>query len=286
MTIRLQYGLLRGVIRNDVHNTVDGWLQPGTTAAPQPPVLLSLVGNLPGPLAGKTLIFDSPATAHTHSDQFGCRPRLHPRQIGVFSRCLFRPAPENNCSLAWHGPDGLVRLHAHNCQLLSGPADTASPDLTELQLDCLLANPDEETADLPPLQPLPVATHLPDPDSLLTNQQAWLVLQPLLARLARAAVSYHLCPHCSSRDALRQIIRQVLPQLHRSPQPPASSRLRSFSSADICSTCQHEFRDLLAPLSVSLPEKPRNPPKQPFPVSGSGSRIWNSGSGSTSMTGW
>lgn len=49
MTIRLQYSLLRGVIRNDVHNTVDGWLQPGTTAAPQPPVLLSLVGNLQAP---------------------------------------------------------------------------------------------------------------------------------------------------------------------------------------------------------------------------------------------
>ena len=286
MTIRLDHGLLRGVIRNDVYNTIDGWLQPGTAAVPQPPVLLSLVGNLPGSLAGKTLAFDPPAATRQRPDQTGRWPRLHRQQIGVFSRCAFRSAPQSSCCFAWHGPAGLVQLYSENCRLLASSAESAAPALTEQQLDCLLATAPDDAVAPPSRQPLPSTSHLPDPDSLLSDQQAWLVLQPLLARLAGAGISYHLCPHHTSRDALRQIIRQVLPQLHRSLQPPATAHLRSFSSTEICSTCQDEFHDLLAPLSISLPEKPRNPSKQPFPVSGSGSRIWNSGPGSTSMVGW
>lgn len=55
MTLRLDNCVLRGVIRNDVPNTIDGWLQM-SSAAPQPPILLSLVGNLPGRLAGQSLL--------------------------------------------------------------------------------------------------------------------------------------------------------------------------------------------------------------------------------------
>lgn len=69
MTIRLQDGLLRGVIRNDVRNTVDGWLQPGTTAAPQPPVLLSLVGNLQAPSPERPCYSTHPPPlTHTQTD--------------------------------------------------------------------------------------------------------------------------------------------------------------------------------------------------------------------------
>jgi hypothetical protein len=286
MTLRPDLCVLRGVIRNDVPNTTDGWLQTGPPAKPQPPLLLSLVGNLPGQLAGQSLLFSPPAATHNNRPQPTPTTRLHRQQIGVVSHCTFHTTPRNSCSFAWHGPNGLVHLHSHNCRLLADPADTESPALAELQLDCLL-EPDPDCQPAPfPRWPLPTATQLPDPDRMVSEQQAWLILQPLLARMARAAVSFHMCPHCSCRTALKQLIHDVLPQLQHNPQPHHQLHLRSFTSAENCPLCQQEFQDWLPPAPVSKPEKPRNPQKQPFPVSGSGSRIWNSGTGSTSMVGW
>lgn len=286
MTLRLDHCVLRGVIRNDVPNTIDGWLQTGSAAAPQPPILLSLVGNLPGQLAGQSLLFSPPAHSNNASPLPRHSLRLQRQQVGVFSRCAFRTHPQNFCSVAWHGPNGLVRLHSNHCQLLTHPADTESPALTELQLDCLLEAESESHPTPFPRLPLPTATQLPNPDHLVSDQQAWLILQPLLARLAREAVSYHMCPHASSRSALKQLIQDVLPVLQQDSQTPGQSTLRSFTSADNCPVCQQEFRDWLPPAALGKPEKPRNRQKQPFPVSGSGSGIWNSGTGSTSMSDW
>ena len=285
MTLRLDNCVLRGVIRNDVPNTIDGWLQM-SSAAPQPTILLSLVGNLPGRLAGQSLLLSPPTAPHDTWPLPVTPNRLHRQQIGVFSRCTFRTTPQNSCSFAWHGPNGLVRLDSSNCQLLTNPGDTETTSLTELQLDCLLESDSDSLSPPFPRIPIPSVSQLPDPDQLVSDQQAWLILQPLLARLARAAVSFHMCPHVSSRTALQQLIHDVLPQLHSDSYTPGQLRLRSFTSAENCSVCQQEFRDWLPPAPVSRPEKPRNPLKQPFPVSGSGSRIWNSGSGSTSMVGW
>ncbi len=284
MTLRIDHSVLKGTVRNDMKNTIDGWLEVRSTRGTAT-VLLALVGNLPGHLAGQSLHFINYKLPHTGPDAT-LPDGLQYHQIGVLGSCSLprnsRTAPTQITpfTLRWHGPDGPVNL--------------------QLTHSLVTVQPPQHLLDLPPSPPLkptanstlkvttslPATAELPNSDLLPGQRRAWLILKPLLARLAQAGIAFHLCPHCTSRDALRQITRHILPKLLTELPADQNSPPRSFSSAEHCTLCQQEFAELQALLSEDTPEKPRNPQKLPFPVSGSAPRIWNSGTSSTSMVAW
>jgi hypothetical protein len=289
MTLRIDHCVLKGTVRNDMKNTIDGWLEVRSTRGTAT-VLLALVGNLPGHLAGQSLHFINhqlPPTSPDSTLPDATLPDgLQYHQIGVLGSCSLhrnsRTAPTQITpfTLCWHGPDGPVNLQiTHSLVTVQPPQHL---------LDLPPSPPLQPTTNstLPVTTPLPSPAELPNPDLLPGQRRAWLILKPLLARLAQAGIAFHLCPHCTSRDALRQITRQILPKLQTELPANRNSAPQSFSSAEYCTLCQQEFAELQALLSDDTPEKPRNPQKLPFPVSGSGPRIWNSGTSSTSMVAW
>lgn len=135
MTLRIDHCVLKGTVRNDMKNTIDGWLEVRSTRGTAT-VLLALVGNLPGHLAGQSLHFINhqlPPTSPDSTLPDATLPDgLQYHQIGVLGSCSLhrnsRTAPTQITpfTLCWHGPDGPVKLQITHSLVTVQPLNTCS----------------------------------------------------------------------------------------------------------------------------------------------------------------
>jgi len=80
----------------------------------------------------------------------------------------------------------------------------------------------------------------PDWDTL-SEQQAETRLKAIVAGMALYRVAYHVCEHCSMRDAYRILIERLAKESTIFPELGQTDWVTHFSTSDFCKECENEF---------------------------------------------
>ncbi|EDY16408.1 hypothetical protein CfE428DRAFT_6027 [Chthoniobacter flavus Ellin428] len=82
---------------------------------------------------------------------------------------------------------------------------------------------------------------LPPADAELTDHEAALALRTALAHLALFGVAFHICEHCSIREAYRIFQEKVCLEGRIFPEMRGTSFVQHYMTSDYCERCQNEL---------------------------------------------
>jgi hypothetical protein len=74
----------------------------------------------------------------------------------------------------------------------------------------------------------------------LSDEEAELHLKMIVARLALYRVTFHVCSHCSARDAYRILTEKIAPNAFIEPALRETEWVTHFDTSDDCEQCQRE----------------------------------------------
>jgi hypothetical protein len=84
---------------------------------------------------------------------------------------------------------------------------------------------------------------LPKPDMIENEQQAWDMLNKLLAAMAVHGVAFAMCEHFTAKQAYKLLIEELLPQAHVHPDLVSTGFMQHYDSHEVCDECQAEYGD-------------------------------------------
>jgi hypothetical protein len=97
-----------------------------------------------------------------------------------------------------------------------------------------------EKGEQTPLQDFLVDLDLPSAADVSTEEQAEQALKLALMKLALAGVAFHVCEHCSARDAYRIFIEEVCKDSGQYKPLIGTGWVQNFCTSDYCKKCMGE----------------------------------------------
>jgi hypothetical protein len=79
---------------------------------------------------------------------------------------------------------------------------------------------------------------LPAPTVVLTDEQADGALKMALAKLALAGIAFHVCKHCSAREAYRIFIEEVCEHSGHYRPLIGTGWVQNYCTSDYCTQCR------------------------------------------------
>jgi hypothetical protein len=83
---------------------------------------------------------------------------------------------------------------------------------------------------------------LPDPDAL-DDTEAEGALKSLLGQLALFNIALNVCEHFSPRDALRLLVKEILPNQCAYPELKGTGWIQHFMTSEHCPQCEAEAEE-------------------------------------------
>lgn len=91
-----------------------------------------------------------------------------------------------------------------------------------------------------PLQEFLAELRLPSPADVSTDEQAEQALKLALMKLALAGVAFHVCEHCSAREAYRIFIDEVCKDSGHYRPLIGTGWVQNFCTSDYCKKCRED----------------------------------------------
>jgi hypothetical protein len=91
-----------------------------------------------------------------------------------------------------------------------------------------------------PLKAFLADLHLPSPAAVLTDEEAERVLKPALMKLALGGVAFHICEHCSLREAYRIFMEEICEKSGVFQPLFGTGWVQNVCTSDYCKECRGE----------------------------------------------
>ena len=115
-----------------------------------------------------------------------------------------------------------------------------SPDSIKMMEETELMDEMIENGEQTPLLDFLADLKLPSPADVSTEEDAEQALKLALTKLALAGVAFHVCEHCSARDAYRIFIEKVCKDSGHYRPLIGTGWVQNFCASDYCEKCMGE----------------------------------------------
>jgi hypothetical protein len=88
-----------------------------------------------------------------------------------------------------------------------------------------------------PLKAFLADLHLPSPAAVLTDEEAEQALKPALMKLALGGVAFHICEHCSVREAYRIFMEEICEEAGVFQPLFGTGWVQNVCTSDYCKEC-------------------------------------------------